>query len=98
MGYGEFVGGGSVGWEVHHEDGEDAGGKPAKIIKGHDKKPDKGNKAARFVVFVDGTFAKASGQLDTASVLVVWSDKVDENTSFAEAKALVERSSAGFKY
>jgi hypothetical protein len=80
MGYGEFLGGGSVDWNITHGKGKHgaadyAGG------KGHDEDPPKG---ARFFVYVDGVPVKTSKPDGT--VLVAWGGEIDEHTPFEEVK------------
>ena len=82
MGYGEFVGGGSVDWTIKHGKGK-SGTANDKGGKGHDDDPPKGGK---FFVWVDAVKVPAS-QPD-GNVLVAWGPGIDENTPFADVKRL----------
>ena len=80
MGYGEFLGGGSVDWNISHGKGR-TGSADHHGGKGHDEDPPKG---AQFFVFVDGVAVKPSKA--DGNVLVAWGGDIDENTPFDEVK------------
>ena len=65
MGYGEFVGGGSVNWRIGHAD--------KKEKHGEDAVPKKGG-AGRFRILVDGKEI-GSPPVDGTTIRVEWPDK-----------------------
>jgi len=69
MGDGEFIGGGSVKWEVNNSDG-DTGGGNKKQCKGRDNDP-KGEDPF-FVVYVDGNPQFTHPATKGHSIKVVW--------------------------
>jgi hypothetical protein len=83
MGYGEFLGGGSVDWNITHGKGKTGSGND-KGGKGHDDDPPKGG---RFFVYIDGVLVKPTSKPD-GKVLVAWGASIDENTPFGDVKRL----------
>ena len=69
MGDGEFVGGGSVDWEINNKDDEGGGG--SKKYKGKDKKPEK-NTGGMFSVKVNGVRLVPDFPVDGNTVRVEW--------------------------
>jgi hypothetical protein len=82
MGYGEFLGGGSVDWSITHGKGKTGSGND-QGGKGHDDDPPKGG---RFFVYIDGALVKPPSSKPDGKVLVAWGEGLDENTPFDQVK------------
>ena len=74
MGDGEFVGGGSVKWEINHKDDETEGG--SKKHKGTDKLPIKGTGGV-FSIKVNGVRVVPDFPADGNKIKVQWTPDVD---------------------
>jgi len=69
MGDGEFVGGGSVGWEINNKDDNAVGG--PKQHKGKDKHPPQGS-GGTFSVYVNGVKIVPDFPVDGNRIKVEW--------------------------
>jgi hypothetical protein len=73
MGDGNFVGGGSVKWEINNTDDDPGGG--SKKHRGRDKKPEMGN-GGMFSVKVNGVRIVPDFPVDGNTVKVEWTPDI----------------------